>query len=190
MYIWYRVAKFGSYRSIYVLWFYKKLIDIQATIRWNKILNTCTLYTRISKIGSGLPLTLSCMFLRVKPIWTFYLVVILLTCSTKIGVQQPLMTPQYKNSKFSLQLLIKTLYVVVFPCICFITFFSGDQKINVFSSLFNVFVCIRWIKITDYSYYFYVPQGMWNSTQIYPCISQNYSMLTQLLVIDWLINMY
>nr|XP_034301244.1 uncharacterized protein LOC105330858 isoform X2 [Crassostrea gigas] len=38
--------------------------------------------------------------------------------------------------------------------------FIGDQKINVFSSLFNVFVCIRWIKITDYSYYFYVPQDV------------------------------
>lgn len=148
------------------------------------------MYTRISKIGSGLPLTLSCMFLRVKPIWTFYLVVILLTCSTKIGVQQPLMTPQYKNSTKFITTLDKNAVCCCFPMYLLYNFFSGDQKINVFSSLFNVFVCIRWIKITDYSYYFYVPQGMWNSTQIYPCISQNYSMLTQLLVIDWLINMY
>lgn len=69
--------------------------------------------------------------------------------------------------------------------------FSGDQKINVFSSLFNVFVCIQWIKITDYSYYFYVPQGTLNNTQIYPCISQSSCIpCKQLLVIDLLTNMY
>nr|XP_022322382.1 uncharacterized protein LOC111123938 isoform X5 [Crassostrea virginica] len=34
--------------------------------------------------------------------------------------------------------------------------FIGDQQINLFSSTFNVFVCIQWRKITDYSYLFYV----------------------------------
>lgn len=82
--------------------------------------------------------------------------------------------------------MINKLYVVVFPMCLLYNLFSGDQKINVFSSLFNVFVCIRWIKITDYSYYFYVPQGTLNNTQIYhPCISQSsYIPYKQLLVID------
>lgn len=82
--------------------------------------------------------------------------------------------------------MINKLYVVVFPMFLLYNLFSGDQKINVFSSLFNVFVCIRWIKITDYSYYFYVPQGTLDNTQIYPpCISQSsYIPYKQLLVID------
>lgn len=91
------------------------------------------MYTRISKIGSGLPLTLSCMFLRVKPIWTFYLVVILLTCSTKIGVQQPLMTPQYKNSTKFITTLDKNAVCCCFPMYLLYNFFLVVTRRSTFS---------------------------------------------------------
>lgn len=40
------------------------------------------------------------------------------------------------------------------------SFFRGDQKVDLFGMPQNMFRCVKWIKITDNSFYYYARSGM------------------------------